>query len=72
MESQSTDEFFCIDPNKKVLKIVKSKNTPKGRNSHTLTYNNGKLYLFGGADEKGPLSDFHIFDICNYISKFRK
>ncbi|CAK84750.1 unnamed protein product (macronuclear) [Paramecium tetraurelia] len=67
LESQSTDEFYRIDTAQKVLTIVKSKNKPKARNSHTLTYFNERLFLFGGANENGPLNDLHIYDIKSEV-----
>ncbi|CAD8125679.1 unnamed protein product [Paramecium sonneborni] len=67
LESQSTDEFYRIDTVQKVLSIVKSKNKPKARNSHTLTYYKERLYLFGGANDNGPLNDLHIYDIKSEI-----
>lgn len=46
-----------------MLTIIKSKNKPKARNSHTLTYYKERLFLFGGANDNGPLNDLHIYDI---------
>lgn len=65
-----TDEFYVIDMGiqlckiaNKSLNIVESKNKPKARNSHTINYHNRKAYLFGGADQSGPLNDLHVFDV---------
>lgn len=43
----------------KIMNIVVSKNKPKARNSHTFTYDmeTNLAYLYGGADQTGPLGD---------------
>lgn len=56
---RSTDEFFQLDG--KALTIVGGSRLPKPRNSHTLTSAAGRLVLFGGANEDGPLGDCFIY-----------
>lgn len=47
---------------------MKSDIKPSARNSHTMNYekNSGKIILYGGADDQGPLDDIYMFDISIY------
>lgn len=71
------DELFCLDLEtlsmKLILEDVGKENViiPKPRNSHTLTkLNEEKAYLFGGADQDGPMKDLHELDLTQM--KFRR
>jgi len=42
---------------------------PPPRNSHTLTKNGDKAYLFGGANQDGPLKDLYELDLASLTFK---
>ena len=43
---------------------------PKPRNSHSTAVGDGVAYLFGGANEEGPLNDAYTLDLKN--GKFKR
>ena len=63
------NQLFELDLETKALKQIEQadgKITPPIRNSHTMTkLDDSKAYIFGGANEEGPLKDLYELDLTN-------
>ena len=71
------DELYCLDLETNSMKLIlenvgkEDVIVPKPRNSHTFTkLNEQKAFLFGGADQDGPMKDLYELDLTNM--KFKR
>ena len=67
MEDKVLNEVFVYHHEKNELEKIEylqeGQVVPKPRNSHSFTQNGSKAYVFGGANEEGPLNDAFEFDL---------